>query len=229
MLTTLSVIVSAQAKPMEITIACCKQFLDYAATHQHVVLTYTRSYMVLAVHSEASYLSKPNARSQEGGNFFLSSDTEDPINNGAVLNLTLLIKAVMSSAVEAELGALYINTRKAIPQHQPLAEMGHNQPPTPMQTDNSTALGVVNNNIQPRHTKATDMRFHWLRCHEAQWQFQLFLCPGTTNRADYWTKHHCAAHHIQKCPEILTPKIVQDALRTSVKCTPDFKPPAQPT
>jgi hypothetical protein len=99
-----------------------------------------------------------------GGHFFLSLDTENPINNGAVLNIAQLIKTVMSSAAKAELGALYINARKAVLQCQTLAEMGHKQPPTPMQTNNSTALGVVNNNIQPRCTKAMDMRFHWLRC-----------------------------------------------------------------
>jgi hypothetical protein len=185
--------------------------------------------MVLIVHSDASYLSKPKARSQTGGHFFLSSDTENPINNGAVLNIAQLIKAVMSSAAEAELGALYINAREAVPQCQTLAEMGHKQPPTPMQTDNSTALGVGNNNIQPRRTKAMDMQFHWLRCREAQHQFRFFWHPGTTNRADYWTKHHCAAHHIKKQPKILIPKIVLDALCASVKRTPDSKPTAQPT
>jgi hypothetical protein len=49
------------------------------------------------------------------------------------------------------------------------------------------------------------------------------------HRADYWTKHHCAAHHIEKAPEILTPKIILDALPTLVKHTPDQKLPAQPT
>ncbi len=185
--------------------------------------------MVLVVHSDASYLSKPKARSRAGRHFFLSSDTENPTNNGAVLNIAQLIKAVMSSAAEAKLGTLYINARKAVPQCQTQAEMGHKQPPTPMQTDNSTALGVVNNNIQPRCTKAMDMRFHWLRCRKAQHQFHFFWRPGTTNRADYWTKHHCAAHHIEQRPEILTPKIVLDALRASVKRTPDSKPTAQPT
>ena len=135
----------------------------------------------------------------------------------------------MSSAAEAELGALYINACKAVPQCQTLAEMGHKQPPTPMQTNNSTALGVVNNNIQPQRTKAMDMRFHWLRCREAQQQFRFFWRPGTTNRADYWTKHHCAAHHIKKHPKILTPKIVLNALRASAKRTPDSKTTAQPT
>jgi len=68
----------------------------------------------------------------------------------------------MSSAAEAELGALYINAREAVPQRITLPEIGHKQPQTPMQTDNTTALGVVSNNIQPQCTKAMDMRFHWL-------------------------------------------------------------------
>jgi hypothetical protein len=177
--------------------------------------------MLLVVHSDASYLSKPKARSRAGGHFFLSSDCDDPANNGAVLNLAQLIKAVMSSTAEAELGALYINAREAVPQQT--AEMGHKQPQTPMQTNNTTALGVVNNNIQPRRTKAMDMRFHWLRDRKAQRQFRFFWQPGPTNRADYWTKHHCAAHHIKKRPEILTPKIVLEALLASAKRTPNFQ------
>ncbi len=108
----------------------------------------------------------------------MSSDTKDPANNGAVLDIAQLIKAVMSLAAEAERGALYIKACEAVPQRQLLEEMGHPQPPTPMQTDNSTALGVVTNNIQPRQTKAMDMRFHWLRCREAQNQFRFSGAPA---------------------------------------------------
>jgi hypothetical protein len=197
MLTALSAIASAQAEPTEKTMTLCKQFLDYAATHQDTIITYKKSDMVLIVHSDPSYLSKPKAHSQAGGHFFLSSDIADPVNNGAVLNLAQLIKADMSSVAKAELGALYINAHKAVPQHHTLDEMGHKQPPTPIQTDNTTAIGIVNNNIQPRQSKAMDMKFHWLRCCEAQDQFIFFWRPGPTNRADYWTKHHCAAHHVK--------------------------------
>ncbi len=35
-----------------------------------------------------------------------------------------------------------------------LKEMGHMQPPTPSQTDNSTADGIVNLRVQPKRTKA---------------------------------------------------------------------------
>ncbi len=68
MLTALSTIASAQAKPTEDTMTCCKQFLDYAATHQDaIVITYKKSDMVLVVHSDASYLSEPMAQSRAGG------------------------------------------------------------------------------------------------------------------------------------------------------------------
>ena len=79
----------------------------------------------------------------------MSSDITNSHNNSAVLNIAQLIKAVMSSAAEAELGALYINAHEAVPMHQLLTVMGHIQMRTPIQTDNSTACGVVNSNIQP--------------------------------------------------------------------------------
>jgi hypothetical protein len=114
----------------------------------------------VVIHSNALYLSEWEARSQAGGHFFLSSDSKDPSKNSAVLNIAQLITAVMSSAAKAELGAFYINAQEAIPMRNVLKEMGHPQPPTPPQTNNSTAVGVVISNIQPRRTNAIDMRFY---------------------------------------------------------------------
>jgi len=59
--------------------------------------------LVLAVHSDTTYLSKPKAHSRAGGHFFLSSDTTIPPNNGAVLNIAHIIKNVMSLATKVEL------------------------------------------------------------------------------------------------------------------------------
>jgi hypothetical protein len=103
--------------------------------------------MVLTGHSNAFYLSKSKVHSWAGGYFFMSNNTAKPLNNGAILRIAQIIKAVMSLVAEAEAGALYINCREAIPAHHTLKFMGHPQSPTPMQTDNTTALGIVNNNI----------------------------------------------------------------------------------
>ena len=77
-------------------------------------------------------------------------NVETPPNNGAVFTILQTIKAVMSLAAEAKIGALYINCREAVPARHVLEFMGHKQPPTPMQTDNTTALGVVNKNVMKK-------------------------------------------------------------------------------
>ena len=182
-------------------------------SQEEAVITYNASEMVLAAHSDASYLSEPQARSRAGGHFFLSSDSAIPPNNGAVLNIAHLIKNVMSSATEAELAALYIMAREAVYIRIILEELGHKQPPTPLQTDNSMAEGVVNGKVRPKRTKAMDMRFHWLRDRECQRQFRIYWRPGRLNYADYWTKHHPATHHQNIRREFLTPCIVLEMLR----------------
>jgi hypothetical protein len=77
-------------------------------------------------------------------------------------------------ATEAELGALYINAKEIVYLEQILREMGHPQPPTSIQTNNTMAEGIVNNIVQPKRTKAMDMRFHWLQDQEECNQFRIF-------------------------------------------------------
>jgi len=168
------------------------------ASQEEAVLTYKASDMVLAIHSDESYLSEPKARSRAGGHMFMSSNDNIPTNNGAVLNISQIIRAVMSSAAEAELGVSMRHT---------LEEMGHPQPRTPIQTDNKTANDLLTNKIMPKALKAMDMRFHWLRCRDAQGQFQYYWRPGTQNLADYFTKHHPASHHKASQAHVLNIKL----------------------
>ena len=173
-----------------------QQFLDYTATQEPAVTTYRTSDMVLAIHSDARYLNEEGARSQAGGHHFLSENVTTSSNNGAIYNEASIIKAVMSSAAEAEIGVVYINSQKGVKEHNILKEMGRTQPPTPVQTDNSTAYGIINLPVQPKRTKAMDMRFYWLRIRGVnQKQFKIYWHPGTLMQADYWTKHQPPSHH----------------------------------
>ncbi len=170
----------------------CKQFLDFMATQEDAVLTYQASDMVLVIHSDASYLSEPKSRSHAGGHMYMAGKDKIPINNGVVLNILQIIRAVMSSAAEAELGALFINAKTAVSMQQTLIKLGHPQLHTSIQTDNATARALLTNKILPKALKAMDMHFHWLRCRDSQ------------DLADYFTKHHPATHHKSVCPTILT-------------------------
>eukprot|EP00804_Cyclotella_cryptica_P030324 CCRYP_011861-RA/>CCRYP_011861-RA protein AED:0.29 eAED:0.29 QI:0/-1/0/1/-1/1/1/0/670 len=212
LLCPISAIASQSAAPTQDTMTQTLQLLDYLATQDEAVLTYHASDMVLAAHSDASYLSEPQARSRTGGHFFLSSNADIPPNNGAILNIAHIIKHVMASATEAELAALFITAREAVYIRIILMELGHKQPATPLQTDNVMAEAVTNGKVQPKRTKAMDMRFHWLRDRECQEQFRIYWRPGHSNYVDYWTKHHSAKHHQHIRREFITPLIVLEML-----------------
>jgi hypothetical protein len=64
-------------------------------------------------------------------------------------------------AAKAKIRVLYINCREAVPARHTLEFLGHPQPPTPIQTNNTMALGVLNNNVMKK-LKAMDMKYHWL-------------------------------------------------------------------
>ena len=81
--------------------------------------------------------------------------------------------------------------------------MGHVQPPTPVQVDNSTALGIATGTINQRKSKSLDMRFYWIRDRSNQDQFNIYWKPGSTNRGDYFTKHFPPGHHSTVRPSYL--------------------------
>ena len=144
------------------TIKKVKQLVDYCATQEEAIIIYNASKMILAIHSNAGYCNEKNAHSRAGGHFFLSNDEAFPPNNGTILTNATIIKAVMSLVAKAELRALYLNAKEAVYLRQTLEELRHPQPKTPIQTNNTTAEGIINKKIQPKRTKAMDMRFHWL-------------------------------------------------------------------
>jgi hypothetical protein len=112
----LSDIATQQAAPTENTKKQVNQFLDYMRTHPDAKICYRASYMILNVHSNASYPSAPCACSCSRGYFFLSSlpVDGDPIKlNNAIHIACTILKLVATSAAEAELGVLFLNAREA--------------------------------------------------------------------------------------------------------------------
>ena len=114
-----------------------------------------------------NYLNVRKARSRAGAHIMLSKDIPVPRYNRPVLTIAQIIKCEMSSAAEAELTGLYICAKEMVPLRQSLVKMGWPQPQSPIQCDNSTAIGAANETITPRKKKSMDMQFHWMRCRDA--------------------------------------------------------------
>lgn len=118
MLVAINTLASEQACATEATMKRIVWLLNYAATHPNAVIRYHASDMYLWVHSDASYLSEPNAGSRYAGYFYLSSCPADPQIapkpgdkppplNGPILVTTHRLKEVVASAAESELGGLF--------------------------------------------------------------------------------------------------------------------------
>ena len=195
LLTALSELSSAQATATAATKHVCHQFLDYCATHPTSTIRCHASDMVLKLHSDSSYLNAIGARSRQGGHFFLGIKSNPDILNGAILHLATMMKMVLSSAAEAEFGALFHNTKEATPIRTTLEELGHPQPPTPVLVDNSIAVSLANDTVTQRCSCAINMHFYWVRDHVDQNQFHVYWAPAHLNLADYFTKHHTPSHH----------------------------------
>ena len=85
--------------------------------------------MILAAHSDSGLNNKSKAHSRAGYHIFLSEDDPTPEWNGSILTISQIIKFLMSSAAEAELGALYITFKEMVSIRQKLIEMGWKQYP----------------------------------------------------------------------------------------------------
>ena len=172
MLPSLNTIAATQSKSTMNTLKAVTKLLNYCASNPEASVQYKASEMILWADSDASYLSAPKARSRAGGYFFLSNKPNAATtgsgktliqNNGPVHVLCLTMREIVSSAAEAELGALFYNGKEVVHMREALKYMGHPQPPTPIQTDNTTAIGISTDSVKQKRFKAMDMRFYWIR------------------------------------------------------------------
>ncbi len=82
--------------------------------------------------------------------------------NRAFFTFCAILRFVVASAAEAKLSTLFLNCKQAITFQLTLEEMGHPQPPTPINCDNSTAVGIANNNVKQQRSCSMEMRFIWV-------------------------------------------------------------------
>jgi hypothetical protein len=203
LLVPLSAMASQLSTATKTTIKAVSHLLDYCSTHPESTIRYVASNMQLKIHSDASYLSEPKAKSRIGRYFYLGNKYDSrmkPLSNGPLLCHTTVLKHVVSSVAEAEFGALFVNAKESTVTSTTLSEMGHNQDATDLTTDNTTADGIINNTVQQKLSKSMDMRFYWVKDRVEQDQLNVGWEPGDTTIGDYFTKHHSPTHHKRMRP-----------------------------
>jgi hypothetical protein len=133
-----------------------KQLLDYISTQQEAIITYRANDMLLSVHSIAGYCNKKKGTKPSRWPLLLfKPQLHPPEQQNNPYDCNNHQKCDVISGRSRTGGP--IPQCKRVYVRQILREMGHPQPPTPIQTDNTIVEGVVNNIAQPKHTKAMNI------------------------------------------------------------------------
>ena len=121
--------------------------------------------MALKIHNDASYFSAPKERSHVGGHLFLgnySDASNSNMPNVILLAVAPILKHVVSSVIEVEMGALFINMKEAKIIRKTLEDTGCPQhKPTPISNNNYRLVGIDNDTTNKRRSKSMGMRFYW--------------------------------------------------------------------
>jgi hypothetical protein len=124
---TINVLASQQSKATADTADKVIKLLNYCNTNPEKKIRYHASDMILYTHSDASYLSEREAKSRAGGFFYMGNiaDTAKKLTKGANLIISTVLRHVMSSAAEAEIGAVFISAKEGAVLCTTLEELGH--------------------------------------------------------------------------------------------------------
>ena len=133
------------------------------------------------------------------------------MHNGKLLYSASILKHVVSSASEAEMGALCVNMKEAEVIKTMLEDMGWPQhKPTTIATDKSTEVCIFNYTINKRLSKSMDMRFYWCQDRVSQKRFCVYWNSVKVNLSYYYSKHHAEKHHQMVRPIYLNKKNIPE-------------------
>lgn len=121
--------------------------------------------MVLNIHLNTLYLSKLQTCSQVSQNFFMGWLPEDgiPIRlNDIIRTISTILKTVTALAIEAEFGILFLNAKEIKILKLTLYKVVFPQTPTPLHSDNSMTVAMLNNTVKQQCSRAMEMRYFWV-------------------------------------------------------------------
>ena len=75
-----------------------------------------------------------------------------------------------------------------------LSDMGHPQPPIPIQCDNKCAVGITTDTIKQQRSQAMDSKYFWVQDQQKLGTIDVKYQPGSGNLGDFASKHHSPSH-----------------------------------
>ena len=196
-------IAESQSAPTTQTLKDIDKLANYTARYPEAYLLFKATDMILRVHYDSSL--KPHARHKAGVVLYLSNKNAAPEDIG---NITEVISkkptGEVASIAEGEYCTQFLAGQVAIHHRNILEAINYPQPPTEFFGDNTTAIGIANDKMKPKKSKAFDKSYHWFRGQVRQGIFISKHIPSQLNVADYFTKALQKAEHKRQVINIIT-------------------------
>ena len=164
--------------------------------------------MILNIHLDVSYLSVRNGRSRACGHFFLGSMPKNGDTtrlNGAISTLYTILKSLIASVAEAELGVLCMCVKEGRIMRL-ISKVGYPQLATPIHCDNATAVGIVNGKVKIQRSRCMEMRYFYSWDQVKRGFFDVKWHQGQENLGNYQSKTLMRKHHVNLRPMYLHTK-----------------------
>jgi hypothetical protein len=206
MLTAVSDISMSQANPTTETLDQVDRLLGYSLKFPCNKIVMYASDMQLRVMYDASYQSLPDGRSRVGHIQYLCDvdDSPDTVKN-IFHAASQVLRATPASVVEAEYGSALEAGQAAYPSINTLEALGHPQSPVQFFGDNEISVGIANDAVKVKRSRAIDKSYHWFRGKCRENVFVSKHISGDKNVADYFTKSISKQRHVELAPKIIVP------------------------
>jgi hypothetical protein len=175
--------------------------------------------MQIRCHYDSSL--KPHGRHKAGGVIYHSNIDDPPEYIGNITEVICKLPTnCVASIAEGEYCAQFITGQAAYWHRVMNEQMGYIQLPTQFYGDNTTAVGIANDDIKVKRSKGFDKAYHWFRDKVRLNEFVSIHIASELNGSDFQTKSLTTPEHRRQVTNFVSfPPADPDnpSLRASVK------------
>jgi hypothetical protein len=187
-------IAESQAAPNSRTMTLITQLANYMARYPKATVTFNATEMQLRCHYDSSL--RPHGRHKAGAIIYHANANDPPEFIGNITEVICkLPQNCVASIAEGEYCAQFIAGQAAYWHRVINEQMGYPQPPTIFYGDNTTAVGIANDDIKIKRSKAFDKAYHWFRDKTRLKEFLSMHIASKLNGSDYQTKSLTTPEH----------------------------------
>jgi hypothetical protein len=187
-------IASTQSAPTSKTMQQVERLANYIARFPKGSVIYKTTEMILrAMYDSALRL---HGKHKAGSILYHANKNDPPESIGNIIEvLCKLPPNVVASIAEGEYCSQFLTGQTAYWHRVLLERMGYPQPSTILYGDNTTAIGIANDSIKAKKSKAMDNKMHWIQDRTRLKDFLPTHIATELNSADYQTKNLSVKEH----------------------------------